>query len=104
MRVLCRMTTRATSGYAKLAPKLVDALLDSIQLEEDGANEFEVRRKADAAKPLVREFVGRWKEDRQLEGDRSQKEIKGINPRPPFRTRASRPLPAAVAHLALPPA
>mmetsp|Transcript_3991 Transcript_3991/g.10086 ORF Transcript_3991/g.10086 Transcript_3991/m.10086 type:complete len:211 (-) Transcript_3991:375-1007(-) len=63
-------------GYAKLAPKLVDALLDSIQLEEDGANEFEVRRKADAAKPLVREFVGRWKEDRQLEGDRSQKEIK----------------------------
>jgi hypothetical protein len=29
-------------GYAKLAPKLVDSLLDSIQLEEEGANEFEV--------------------------------------------------------------
>mmetsp|Transcript_9059 Transcript_9059/g.16337 ORF Transcript_9059/g.16337 Transcript_9059/m.16337 type:complete len:209 (-) Transcript_9059:161-787(-) len=63
-------------GYAKLAPKLVDSLLDSIQLEEEGANEFEVRRKADEAKPLVREFVAKWKEDSRLSGERSQKEIK----------------------------
>jgi hypothetical protein len=36
-----------------------------------------VRRKADEAKPLVREFVAKWKEDSRLSGERSQKEIKG---------------------------
>jgi hypothetical protein len=37
----------------------------------------QVRRKADEAKPLVKEFVAKWKTDPRLEGDESQEEITG---------------------------
>jgi len=61
--------------YAKLAPKLVDAVLESLDVQDGGAGEFEVRRSADAAKPLVREFMSRWKDDSRLAGDKSHDEI-----------------------------
>ncbi|XP_075263724.1 uncharacterized protein LOC142355423 [Convolutriloba macropyga] len=61
--------------YLKLAPKLVDAVLESLDVQDAGAGEFEVRKVADNAKPLVREFMSRWKDDRRVVGETSHDEI-----------------------------
>mmetsp|Transcript_32378 Transcript_32378/g.76871 ORF Transcript_32378/g.76871 Transcript_32378/m.76871 type:complete len:209 (+) Transcript_32378:103-729(+) len=72
---LCTTDDPRPAGYLKNASQLVDKLLESLQMEEDGAGEYEVRRKGDEVKPLVREFVSRWKDDKRLEGDVARSEI-----------------------------
>lgn len=65
-------------AYSRTMHKLVDALRASIEAEADGAKEAEVRRKADPAKELVREFVGKWQDNPAVAGDPSHDEMRGV--------------------------
>eukprot|EP00775_Hariotina_reticulata_P001353 gene1353-1694_t len=56
--------------------KLVKALQTSIAAEAEGAKENEVRRKADPAKELVKEFVGKWQDRPEVVGDVTHDEMK----------------------------
>lgn len=65
-------------AYTKTTTALISALRDSISADLTGDNEREVRRKADPAKPLVREFMGRWQGDPQVVNEVSHKQIVSI--------------------------
>eukprot|EP01026_Neomeris_dumetosa_P034344 TRINITY_DN27637_c0_g1_i5.p2 TRINITY_DN27637_c0_g1~~TRINITY_DN27637_c0_g1_i5.p2 ORF type:complete len:201 (-),score=8.40 TRINITY_DN27637_c0_g1_i5:206-769(-) len=64
-------------GYVDTTTKLVDKLQESIQVELDGAEEREVRRKADSAKDLVKEFVRKWRDDPRVRSDASYIGVSG---------------------------
>jgi len=49
-------------GYLDTARSLVEALRDAVDTDLSGAPEREVRRKADPAKDLVRQFMTKWKD------------------------------------------
>ena len=64
------------AGYADKALQLVHALQASITTDLSGAEEREVRRIADPAKDLVREFLTRWRgEEAVLRQETSYREI-----------------------------
>lgn len=99
------------AAYQRTMHKLVRALQTSIEAEAAGAKEFEVRqqkhssvrqqagwlaagapaptccclaqvrRKADPAKELVKEFVGKWQDNAAVAGDITHDEMKGAHPR-----------------------
>jgi len=64
------------ANYVKFARKLLSALRDSIEADLSPANEAEVRRKADPAKMLVKEWVANWRDVRAVSGEVSFKQIK----------------------------
>ncbi|KAF8055488.1 tmcC [Scenedesmus sp. PABB004] len=64
-------------AYQRTMRRLVTALRTSIEAEAGGAKEFEVRRKADGAKDLVKEFVGKWQDNGDVAFDASHDEMKG---------------------------
>lgn len=49
-------------AYAETALSLVKTLREAIEADLDGLPEYEVRRKADPAKDLVKTFMTRWKD------------------------------------------
>eukprot|EP00878_Enallax_costatus_P015383 GHUV01016114.1.p1 GENE.GHUV01016114.1~~GHUV01016114.1.p1 ORF type:complete len:198 (+),score=26.86 GHUV01016114.1:98-691(+) len=63
-------------AYQRTMHKLVKALRTSIEAEAAGAKEFEVRRKADGAKDLVREFVKTWQDNAAVAGDVTHNEMR----------------------------
>ena len=63
-----------TRSYA-LARSLVEALRDAVYSDLSGAPEREVRRKADPAKDLVRQFMTRWRDEREVAGEESYTEL-----------------------------
>ncbi|GAB4820470.1 hypothetical protein N2152v2_007516 [Parachlorella kessleri] len=63
------------TGYQEFAVKLIQSLEDAIQVDLDGAEEREVRRKADPAKNLVREFVQKWRDAPLLQEQQSHRRI-----------------------------
>ncbi|GMH43124.1 hypothetical protein BSKO_11046 [Bryopsis sp. KO-2023] len=62
-------------AYYEFVDKLTTQLIETIDLEASGASEIEVRRKADDAKNLVREFVLSWRGDIRVSKEASYKEI-----------------------------
>lgn len=64
-------------GYLDTARSLVDALRDAIDTDLSGAEEREVRRKADPAKDLVRQFMTRWKDAPIVRDDVSYTQLTG---------------------------
>ncbi|KAK9823752.1 hypothetical protein WJX72_005160 [[Myrmecia] bisecta] len=62
-------------GYEDLARKLVQALKESIVVDRDGATENEIRRKADPAKDLVKQWVSKWNGDRIVKDEDSYKQV-----------------------------
>eukprot|EP00879_Flechtneria_rotunda_P005315 GHRR01005602.1.p1 GENE.GHRR01005602.1~~GHRR01005602.1.p1 ORF type:complete len:208 (+),score=88.86 GHRR01005602.1:136-759(+) len=62
-------------AYIRTMHRLVKALNDSIEAEASGAKEMEVRRKADPAKEMVREFVSKWQDDAAVVGDVAHDEM-----------------------------
>ncbi|KAK9825441.1 hypothetical protein WJX81_008200 [Elliptochloris bilobata] len=67
--------TNLPKGYPEFALKLVGALRDAVELDLEGADEREVRRKADPAKALVKEWVSRWRDERTVTSEASYKQI-----------------------------
>ncbi|KAI3435541.1 hypothetical protein D9Q98_001606 [Chlorella vulgaris] len=62
-------------AYETTAHKLVDALREAISTDLSDAEEREVRRAADPAKSLVREFLTRWKGNGLVEGEESYRQL-----------------------------
>ncbi|KAL4432824.1 hypothetical protein ABPG77_008150 [Micractinium sp. CCAP 211/92] len=61
--------------YQDTARKLVDALREAISTDLSDAEEREVRRAADPAKSLVREFLTRWKGNPAVAGEESYAQL-----------------------------
>ena len=64
-------------GYLKTARSLIEALRDAVDMDLSGAPEIEVRRKADPAKDLVRQFMSRWREAPIVRDDVSYAQLTG---------------------------
>jgi Photosystem II Pbs27 len=64
-------------GYLDTARSLVEALRDAVDTDLSGAPEREVRRKADPAKDLVRQFMTRWKDVPLVKDDVSYTQLTG---------------------------
>lgn len=64
-------------GYIVTAQKLVDSLREAISTDLSDAEEREVRRAADPAKNLVREFLQRWKGNPLVTGEESYAQLTG---------------------------
>ncbi|KAG7669531.1 hypothetical protein Ndes2526B_g05872 [Nannochloris sp. 'desiccata'] len=64
-------------GYLDTARSLVIALRDAVDTDLSGAPEREVRRKADPAKDLVRQFMTRWKDVPLVRDDVSYTQLTG---------------------------
>lgn len=64
-------------GYLDTARSLVIALRDAVDTDLSGAEEREVRRKADPAKELVREFMTKWKDAPLVKDDVSYTQLTG---------------------------
>ncbi|KAL4458081.1 hypothetical protein ABPG75_012946 [Micractinium tetrahymenae] len=62
-------------AYQDTARKLVDALREAISTDLSDAEEREVRRAADPAKSLVREFLTRWKGNPAVAGEESYAQL-----------------------------
>eukprot|EP00803_Ostreobium_quekettii_P004319 evm.model.scf_1518.5 EVM.evm.TU.scf_1518.5 scf_1518:34645-36883(+) len=62
-------------GYEKTARELVKVLVESIELEESGAPEAEVRRAADPSKQLVKDFLSASLDSETISKEASYKEI-----------------------------
>eukprot|EP01025_Chloroclados_australasicus_P033412 TRINITY_DN3408_c0_g1_i5.p2 TRINITY_DN3408_c0_g1~~TRINITY_DN3408_c0_g1_i5.p2 ORF type:complete len:191 (+),score=11.28 TRINITY_DN3408_c0_g1_i5:66-638(+) len=69
--------SRLPKGYLDTTTKLVSNLKESIETELGGAEEREVRRKADSAKEQVREFVSKWRDDPRVKADASYVNVTG---------------------------
>lgn len=63
--------------YVDTARSLVDALREAVYADLGGAPEREVRRKADPAKDLVRQFMSRWRDAGEVAGEVSYAELTG---------------------------
>lgn len=63
------------TAYENTARSLVEALRDSIDADLSGAPEREVRRKADPAKDLVRQFMTRWRDAPIVRDDESYRQL-----------------------------
>ena len=64
-------------GYQDTARSLVEALRDAVDTDLSGAPEREVRRKADPAKDLVRQFMTKWKDVPLVREDVSYTQLTG---------------------------
>ena len=64
-------------GYQDTARSLVIALRDAVDADLSGAEEREVRRKADPAKDLVRQFMSRWRDVPIVREDPSYTQLTG---------------------------
>ncbi|KAG2425930.1 hypothetical protein HXX76_013304 [Chlamydomonas incerta] len=62
--------------YRQLVKRLSEGLSESIETEASGASEAEVRRAADPAKEVVREFVRKWRDNPRISSDITHAEIK----------------------------
>lgn len=62
-------------SYQKTARSLVEALRDAVDADLSGAEEREVRRKADPAKDLVRQFMSRWRDVPLVRDDASYAQL-----------------------------
>jgi hypothetical protein len=62
-------------AYQTTARSLVSALRDSIDADLAGAPERELRRKADPAKDLVRQFMTRWRDAPEVQGEESYRQL-----------------------------
>ncbi|DBB07647.1 TPA: hypothetical protein ACH3X3_009082 [Trebouxia sp. C0006] len=71
-------TGRLPPGYEDLTRRLVNALQDSISADINGASENEVRRKADPAKGLVKDWVSKWRDDRSVRGSVSHDQLSAM--------------------------
>ena len=65
----------ASAAYEDTALKLVAALREAISTDLSDAEERQVRRAADPAKSLVREFLTRWKGSPVVEGQESYRQL-----------------------------
>ncbi|KAI8467526.1 MAG: photosystem II Pbs27 [Monoraphidium minutum] len=63
-------------AYTQNVRQLVKALRDAIEAEVGGAKETEVRRKADPAKDLAKQFIGRWQDNPTVAGDPTHDEMR----------------------------
>ena len=63
------------AAYEDTALKLVAALREAISTDLSDAEERQVRRAADPAKSLVREFLTRWKGSPAVEGQESYRQL-----------------------------
>lgn len=68
--------TTVPRGYHNTVTGLVASVRDALDADADGAPEPAVRRRADPAKERVREFVGRWRDDPQVDGTEYHEEVK----------------------------
>eukprot|EP00892_Ulva_mutabilis_P008702 jgi/Ulvmu1/6203/UM028_0059.1 len=57
------------TDFVSLERKLIQSLRESIQLQQEGATESEVRKSAENAKGPIKEFLGKWKTDQRVEGN-----------------------------------
>lgn len=62
-------------AYAETALSLIRTLRDAIEADLDGLPEYEVRRKADPAKDLVKTFMTRWKDAPVVKEDPSYAQL-----------------------------
>ncbi|EFN58701.1 hypothetical protein CHLNCDRAFT_140330 [Chlorella variabilis] len=63
------------AAYEDTAQRLVDALREAISTDLSDAEERQVRRAADPAKSLVRQFLTRWKGNGLVEGEESYRQL-----------------------------
>ncbi|GBF98266.1 hypothetical protein Rsub_10929 [Raphidocelis subcapitata] len=63
-------------AYQQTVKQLARALREALDTEAAGAKEFEVRRKADPAKDLAKQFMRRWQDDPRVAGDATHDEMK----------------------------
>jgi hypothetical protein len=64
------------AAYQQTVKQLAKALREALDAESAGAREFEVRRKADPAKDLAKQFMRRWQDDPRVAGDATHDEMK----------------------------
>jgi hypothetical protein len=64
-------------GYQDLSSRLVKALREAIETDMGDASEREVRRRADGAKGLVREWIGNWRDSPLVTSSASHRELTG---------------------------
>ena len=64
------------AAYRQNVSQLAKALREAIDAEEGGARETEVRRKADPAKELAKQFLRRWQDDPSVAGGAAHEEMK----------------------------
>lgn len=67
--------TELPQRYVDTARSLVDALREAVYSDLNGDPEREVRRKADPAKDLVRQFMTRWRDEQEVSGEVSYSEL-----------------------------
>ena len=67
--------TALPQAYENTARSLVEALRDAIDADLAGSPEREVRRKADPAKDLVRQFMTRWRDAPVVRDDESYRQL-----------------------------
>lgn len=68
-------TSSLPKQYTDTVRSLIQALKDSIDADINGEPEREVRRKADPAKDLVRQFMTRWKDNNDVKDSESYIQI-----------------------------
>jgi hypothetical protein len=68
---------RTSAEYEELAASLVKTLRESVSADLTGADEREVRRKADPAKPLVKRFMTQWQGAAVVREEESYRELRG---------------------------
>jgi hypothetical protein len=69
------LTNFPPADYQDIAWKLADALRDAIDTDVSGAEEREVRRKADPAKDLVRQFLAKYRAAGSLDSEESYQQL-----------------------------
>lgn len=63
-------------AYTQTVKQLSKALKDAIEAESNGAKEFEVRRKADPAKDLAKQFMRKWQDNPVVAGQAHHDEMR----------------------------
>ncbi|KAJ9515812.1 hypothetical protein QJQ45_008652 [Haematococcus lacustris] len=78
MMVLLLWVLVALAAYQEVVRQAAASLRDSIQADQEGKKETEVRRKADPAKEALQQFVRKWRDDRRVVGHPSHTEVLAV--------------------------
>jgi len=68
--------SKLPKGYLELSSKLAEALREAIEMDMSDAKEIEVRRKADTAKGLVKDWLSDWRDNGLVSTSTSHRQIK----------------------------
>jgi hypothetical protein len=69
-------TTTVPRGYRNTVEGLIASVRDALDADDRGAQERDVRRRADPARERVREFVGKWRDSPLVSGTVYHEEVK----------------------------